>query len=135
MDFGTIEFRICDVQRSLQNVEMLTAICQALVYQASKDLDNRCLLESFNMEYLNDGLWKATRFPLISQIIDPETNKVCTLVDQINKMKAYIKDALKYWNNQHINENIDYILKNGTEGDEQIRVYEDSGFNYLNITY
>ena len=131
MDFGTIEFRICDVQRSLKNVEMITAISQALVYQASKDLDNRCLLESFNMEYLNDGLWKATRFPLTSQMIDPETNTVCTLIDQINKMKAYIKDALKYWNNQHINKYIDSILKNGTEGDQQVKVYEESGFEGL----
>ena len=110
---------------------MITAICQALVYQASKDLDNRCLLESFNMEYLNDGLWKATRFPLTSQMIDPETNTVCTIIDQINKMKAYIKDALKYWNNQHINMYIDFILKNGTEGDQQVKVYEESGFEGL----
>ncbi len=131
MDFGTIEFRICDVQRSLKNVEMITAICQALVYQASIDLDNRCLLESFNMEYLNDGLWKATRFPLKSQIIDPETNQVCTLVEQINKMKSYINDALKYWKNHHINEYIDLILMHGTEGDQQLKVYEESGFESL----
>jgi len=131
MDFGTIEFRICDVQRSLINVEMITAICQALVYQASIDLDNGCLLESFNMEYLNDGLWKATRFPLKSKMIDPETNKVCTLVDQINKMQAYIEDALKFWKNQHINAYIDLILKNGTEGDQQLKVYEELGFESL----
>ena len=83
------------------------------------------------MEYLNDGLWKAARFPLTSQMIDPETNIVCTLADQINKMKAYIKDALKYWNNQHINKYIDSILKNGTEGDQQVKVYEESGFEGL----
>ena len=131
MDFGTIEFRICDVQRSLKNVEMITAICQALVFQASIDLDNRALKESFNMEYLNDGLWKATRFPLKAQIIDPETKKICTLSDQINKMKSYIKDALKYWENQHINEYIDVIIMNGTEGDQQLKVYEKSGFESL----
>ena len=132
MEFGTIEFRICDVQRSLKNVEMITAISQALVYQASKDLDNRCLLESFNMEYLNDALWKAARFPLTSQMIDPQTNTVCTLLDQIYKMKEYIKNALKYWNNQHINNYIDFIIKNGTEADQQVKVYEESGFESLN---
>ena len=87
IDFGTIEFRICDVQRSLKNVEMITAICQALVYQASKDLENKCLSESFNMEYLNDGLWKATRFPIQAKMIDPETNTVSTIAHQVNKMK------------------------------------------------
>ena len=110
---------------------MITAICQALVYQASKDLNNECLSESFNMEYLNDGLWKATRFPLDTKMIDPEKNIICTLSNQINKMKDYIQDALKYWGNQHINEYIDLILNNGTEGDKQLIVYEESGFENL----
>ena len=131
MDFGTIEFRICDVQRSLQNVEMIAAISQALVYQASKDLDNECLSESFNLEYLNDGLWKAARFSLKTQMIDPETTTVCTLADQVNKMKDYIQDALTFWGNQHINKCIDLVIKNGTEGDKQLEVYKESGFESL----
>tara|TARA_B100000315_G_C14264736_1_gene445889 strand:- start:160 stop:594 length:435 start_codon:yes stop_codon:yes gene_type:complete len=131
MDFGTIEFRICDVQRSLKNVEMITAICQALVFQASKDLDNKCLSESFNMEYLNDGLWKAARFPLKIKMIDPESTIVCTLADQVIKMKDYIQDSLLYWGNQHINKYIDLILKNGTEADKQLKIYKESGFKNL----
>ena len=39
-DYGTIEFRMCDAQRSIERVKMLAAICQALVYQASKDFEN-----------------------------------------------------------------------------------------------
>ena len=131
MDFGTIEFRICDVQRSLKNVEMITAICQALVYQASNDLDNRCLSESFNMEYLNDGLWKATRFPFNSKMIDPETNTVSTLSHQVEKMKKYIQNALAFWGNNHINELIELTLVNGTEADNQLQIYEESGFEGL----
>ena len=131
MDYGTIEFRICDVQRSLKNVEMITAISQALVYQASKDIENKCLSESFNLEYLNDGLWKAARFPLKSKMIDPETNIVCTIADQINKMKNYIHDALIFLDNRHINEYIDLILTNGTEADKQLKIYDESGFDIL----
>jgi carboxylate-amine ligase len=110
---------------------MITAICQALVYQASKDYDNKCLSECFNMEYLNDGLWKAARFPLETKMIDPESSKVCTLADQVNKMKDYIQDSLIFWGNQHINKYIDSILKNGTEADKQLKVYEESGLEDL----
>ena len=83
------------------------------------------------MEYLNDGLWKATRFPFETQMIDPETKTVCTLADQVNKMKAYIQDALTFWGNKHINDSIDFIVKNGTEGDKQLEVYSESGFDSL----
>ena len=37
MDFGTIEFRMCDGQRNLKNIKMLAALCQALTYQSYID--------------------------------------------------------------------------------------------------
>ena len=41
------------------------------------------------------------------------------------------EETLKYWKNEHINKYIDSIVKNGTEGDQQVKVYEESGFEYL----
>ena len=130
-DFGTIEFRICDTQRSLKNVKMLAALAQALVFQSIDDYKQNLLLESFNMEYLYDGLWKAARFPLSAKMVDPATYEVSTLSDQIKKMMIYVNNALNYFSNSHINNEIDFILKNGTEGDQQITVFNDTGFEGL----
>ena len=102
MDFGTIEFRVCDVQRSLRNVEMLAAICQALVYQSSKDLDNDCLTEYFNMEYLNDALWKAASLGVDGYIINPMTEKKESMRDYINRMLEYVDSSLVYFDNAKI---------------------------------
>ena len=133
IDFGTIEFRICDTQRSIRKLEMLTALSQALVYQAVIDYKSESLLDSFNMEYLYDGLWKACRFPLSVNMIDPETNDVSTLLEQIQKMIKYANDSLHYFNNTHILKEIENICKDGTEGDDQIKVYNKSGFEGLKI--
>ena len=130
-DFGTIEFRICDTQRSLKNVKMLAALAQALVFQSIDDYKQNLLLESFNMEYLYDGLWKAARFPLSAKMVDPATYEVSTLSDQIKKMMIYVNNALNYFSNSHINNEIDFILKNGTEGDQQVTVFNDTGFEGL----
>ena len=131
IDFGTVEFRICDTQRSISNIEMLTALSQALVYQSVDDYNNDRLLESFNMEYLYDALWKASRFPLNASMIDPETYEVSTLLDQINKMVQYANASLHYFNNSHIIQAVNKICKYGTEGDNQISVYNKSGFEGL----
>ncbi len=112
IDFGTIEFRICDAQRSLGNIEMLAALAQALVY-------------------LNDGLWKASRFPLDVEMIDPVTFEVCTILEQIEKMTEYVNDTLHYFNNEHIINSVKRICKNGTEGDAQMSVFAESGFEGL----
>ena len=94
-------------------------------------MDHGCLNESFNLEYLNDALWKATRFPVSVKMIDPETQALTTLSDHIVKMKNYIEYALTKWDNQHINDCIDLILDNGTEGDSQMKIYRDAGFKKL----
>ena len=131
IDFGTIEFRICDAQRTLRNIEMLSALAQALVYQAVEDYNSNTLLESFNMEYLYDGLWKASRFPMEANIIDPVTYEVCTIKEQIEQMMEYTNDSLNFFNNSHIVKSVNHICENGTEGDDQMEVYNNSGFDGL----
>ena len=131
IDFGTIEFRICDAQRSLSNITMLSALAQALVYQAVEDYNSNTLLESFNMEYLYDGLWKASRFPMEANIIDPVTYEVCTIKGQIEQMMEYTNDSLNFFNNSHIVKSVNHIYENGTEGDDQMEVYNNSGFDGL----
>ena len=131
IEFGTIEFRICDAQRSLNNIEMLAALAQALVYRAVEDYNSGNLIELFNLEFLNDGLWKAARFPLDTKIIDPVSNEVCTLLEQIEQMMDYIHDSLQYLNNTHIIKTVNHICDNGSEGDDQIKIYSESGIEAL----
>ena len=110
---------------------MLTALSQALVHQAVIDYNNNSLLESFNMEYLYDALWKASRFPLSVNLIDPETYNISTLSEQIHKMIEYANDSLIYFNNSHIKQEVNKICEEGTEGDDQIKIYNKSGFEGL----
>tara|TARA_B100000029_G_C17495905_1_gene930853 strand:+ start:204 stop:1331 length:1128 start_codon:yes stop_codon:yes gene_type:complete len=131
MDYGTIEFRICDVQRSLSNAFMLAAISQALVYQSSLDYNNKKLIENYDIELLNDALWKASRFNMNAQIIDPVTSKQSSIIQQILIMQEYIQPALSYFDNMNVNEYIDNIISNGTESDKQIKIYNETGFEGL----
>ena len=83
------------------------------------------------MEYLNDALWKAARFPLNSKIINPLDGKSSTILDQILEMKKYVKDSLIFFDNLHVNKQIDYILDKGTEYDNQIKIFNQFGMQAL----
>ena len=131
MDFGTIEFRMLDVQRSLKRTRMFIALAQALVYQASADLENNRLSEEFSSEFLSDSLWKATRFDFSSKIIDVSSNNVITMLGKIKQMVAYATPALKMFGNDYILSEIDDIINSGTEGDRQLKVFNDSGMDGL----
>jgi gamma-glutamyl:cysteine ligase YbdK (ATP-grasp superfamily) len=83
------------------------------------------------MEYLYDGLWKASRFPLSVKMIDPETTEISTLLEQIRRMIVYVEHSLNHFNTGHILDNINKIVDYGTEADDQIEVYNKVGFSGL----
>ena len=56
-DYKTIEFRVCDVQRSLQNTDMIISLVQSLVRSIIVNNDYN---HDYCYEYLTDGLWKAS---------------------------------------------------------------------------
>ena len=128
IDYGTIEFRICDAQRSLRNIKMLAALSQALVYTAVEDYRSGKLIEKFNLEYLFDALWKASRFTFDREIIDPVSENISTIKSQINLMLEYVNDALVKFGNIDVVNDVENIIEHGTEGDEQTKVFSESGF-------
>jgi hypothetical protein len=46
-------------------------------------------------------------------------------------MMDYVHDSLQYFNNTHIIKTVHNICNNGTEGDDQIKVYSESGIEAL----
>ena len=51
----------------------------------------------------------------------------------IEKMYSYCEKSLDLFGDKNIIENINSILNKGTEGDEQIKIYEQGGFDKLKL--
>ena len=131
MDFGTIEFRMLDIQRSLTKTKMFIALIQALVFQATEDYKSGKLNEDFSSEFLADSLWKASRFNFNAKIIDVNSNAIVTMEAKIKEMVKYATKALTDFGNTDILFTIDDILKNGSEGDDQLDIFESNGIDDL----
>ena len=132
LDYNTLEFRVCDSQRSLKNVHMLASLSRALVHKAYMDFENTKLTNNLSVEYLNDSLWKASRFNMDSIIYDEVTDKNFTLYDFIEYMYDYCENSLDMFGD-NVKERLEHILKYGTECDEQLRYYENHNFNELKL--
>lgn len=126
--YKTVEFRVCDIQRSLNNTYLLVSIVQSLVHAIIND--ENCI-EKFNYEYLLDGLWKASRYGTNCSIIDPFDGKVISMENMIKRMLNYINNSIKYFNLTDINNFANNIITNGTEADLQIHEYKLGGFDRL----
>ena len=133
LEYKTLEFRVCDAQRSLENVRVLTSLARALTYASFIDYSKGKLAEDFSLDYLNDSLWKASRFNFDALVYDEVLDKVLSLKDLILLMCEYSYEALKLFGDEDIISKVESMIKNGNECDEQIKVYNESGFDGLNL--
>ena len=131
LDYGTLEYRICDVQRSLKRTKMLVALVQALVHSYDTMVMYNNNLEDMNYEILNDAFWKATRFDFNSKVTDCFDGKRLTLKDYVYKMIDTIHLSLSELGNGDVLETLDDIVENGTEADNQIEYERKNGKNKL----
>jgi len=129
IEYGTVEFRVCDVQLSLKNTEMIVALVQALVHTIVND--DMSTKSDYNYEILQDGLWKSSKYGIDCLIVDPLDEKNINMKTMIKKMLNYCKDSLEYFNTTHIIETVNLILKDGSESYVQLGLYEKGGFSKL----
>tara|TARA_B100000945_G_scaffold56543_2_gene41666 strand:+ start:3649 stop:4785 length:1137 start_codon:yes stop_codon:yes gene_type:complete len=133
LEYKTIEFRVCDAQRSLENVRILSSLCRALIYSSFVDYKKGRLVEDMSVEFLNDSLWKASRFNFDALIYDEVSDDIISMKNLIRKMYEYCFESLKIFGDEDIIDRIEHILDNGTECDEQINIYEKLGFEGLKL--
>tara|TARA_B100000700_G_C14972404_1_gene822113 strand:- start:456 stop:1583 length:1128 start_codon:yes stop_codon:yes gene_type:complete len=131
LDYGTLEYRICDVQRSLKRTKMLIALTQALVHSYDHKVKINKNIEDMNYEILNDAFWKAMRFGVDSNITDCFDGQKLTLKNYTHKMIDNIYSSLEELGNLDVIETVEEILKNGTEADHQLSVFKDKGIDGL----
>ena len=129
--FGTVGFRSCDVQRSLARTRMLVALCQAICHRALRDLAAGVLVQDLEMEYLNDAVWKATRFGFEARVADPFDEQIITMAEMVARMVEYVRPSLEELETADIIPVVETVLRKGSEAQEQLGEYESNGFEGL----
>ena len=88
--FGTVEVRICDVPRNLEQALALTALIQCLVVSISRQIDEGTYERDSHPMMVAQNRWRATRYGARALLIDcdnhlhsPVQQMVDTLVDRL----------------------------------------------------
>ena len=131
LEFGTLEYRICDVQRSLKRTKMIVAITQALVHSYDSKVKINKNIEDMNYEILNDAYWKAIRFDFNAIVTDCFDGQKLSLKSYIYKMIDNIYSSLEDLGNTDIINTLDDVIKNGPESDQQVIIEKKHGMEKL----
>lgn len=129
--YGTVEFRIADVQRSLARTRLQVALSQAICHRVAAELATDTLQQHFEMEFLNDAVWKATRFGFDAKVTDAATHEIMTMADMVERLVDYVRPSLDELGTLDVISTVEDILATGSEAREQREVYESGGFDAL----
>ena len=131
LDYGTLEYRICDVQRSLKRTKMLVALTQALVHSYDQKVRLNRSIEDMNYEILNDAFWKSVRFGFDAELTDCFDGQKISLKDYIYKMIDNIYPSLEELGNLEEIKVVEEVLEKGTEADQQLCFEKENGIDNL----
>ena len=131
LDYGTLEYRICDVQRSLRRTKMLVALTQALVHSYDQKVRLNKNIEDMNYEILNDAFWKSMRFGFDADLTDCFDGQKLSLKDYIYKMIDNIYPSLEELDNLEAIKLVEEIIDKGTEADQQLHFEKENGIDSL----
>jgi len=126
--YGTVEFRVSDMQRSLKRTEMLVALGQAICHRIFGELRDNHLQQDFELEYLNDALWKATRFGFDAIVADPSDHQIMTMAELVEKLVTYVRPSLAELGTENVASTVEEVLECGSEAREQLDVHAREGF-------
>jgi carboxylate-amine ligase len=125
--YGTVEFRACDMQISLARTAALTAAIQALIVAYGEAHRAGEPEPHLYGSYLEDLRWKGMRFGLDADVVDAETGEVMPMPDYVRKMLAVARpSAAALGTGAHL-ETLEEILRSGNEASAQRALLRELG--------
>jgi glutamate---cysteine ligase / carboxylate-amine ligase len=88
--FPTVEIRICDAQPDLAEGRALAAFCHALTARIARAVDEGEPLPQPPPRMIEENMWRAIRWGLSGNLLDPGTFEVRTARAELERVAAWI---------------------------------------------
>ncbi len=126
--FETIEFRVCDVPMRLDETVTLAALFQAICVKLYKLRLQNLGFRRYRRALILENKWRASRYGIAGKLIDFGKEVEVPFPDLIAEMLEFLDDVVdELGTRREVFDGVNWILKNGSGADRQLRVYEASG--------
>jgi carboxylate-amine ligase len=92
-DHGTVEVRMCDMPPDLPSVLGLTALTQCLVAELARGDDGDPGLDECGLMIVRQNRWRAARFGLGAELIDPRTGRPSSARELIKDLVGRLRET------------------------------------------
>lgn len=85
-NFGTVEVRVCDMPGSLDHALAIAALIHSLITDLSDEIDAGTYQHDCHPMLVRQNLWRAERFGLDAELIDPFTHEARPARDTLREL-------------------------------------------------
>ncbi len=124
--YDTLEFRICDVQLTVDETIALAALMQAVVVKLDKLLKQNLGFRLYRRLLINENKWRASRYGLEGKLIDFGKSAEVETHHLINELLEFIDDVVDDLGSRHELNYINTMLEQGTGARRQLQVWNQT---------
>lgn len=122
--FGTLEFRICDVPTSPRATIALAAVTQAIVVKLYRLRRANLGFRVYPNALIEENKWRAARWGIDGKLIDFGARKEVPMKELTRELLAFVDDVVDDLGSRAEVEYLMRIVEEGTSADRQIAVFE-----------
>ncbi|MEE9094625.1 carboxylate-amine ligase [Pseudarthrobacter phenanthrenivorans] len=126
--YPTVEIRVADVCLRPDNTVLLAGVARALVETAAREWREGMEPVSVPSALLRLAGWKAGRWGLRGDLLDPHTHRPAPALAVVNSLLHHIRGALEEMGDLHrVEDLVDRLLADGTGAVRQMEVLHRTG--------
>ena len=124
--YPTVEFRVCDMIMTVDEVVCVAAIMQCIIAKLSKLHRKNQSFRSYRRILINENKWRAARWGVEAKLIDFGRQEEVAFPTLINELLEFIDDVVDELGCRNEVNYVYQMLEQGSGADRQLKVYEDT---------
>ncbi len=124
--YPTVEFRVCDMVLTVDEVMCIAALMQCIIAKLHLLHQKNQSFRSYRRVLINENKWRAARWGIEAQLIDFGKEEEVPFNTLINELLEFIDDVV---DDLGCRTEVNYVyqmLQQGSGADRQLKVFEDS---------
>ncbi len=124
--YPTVEFRICDMIMTVDEVICIAALMQCIIAKLSKLHQKNQSFRSYRRILINENKWRAARWGVDAKLIDFGRQEEVAFPTLINELLEFIDDVVDELGCRTEVNYVYQMLEQGSGADRQLKVYEET---------
>ena len=125
--FNTLEFRICDMQTTVEETLTLAALMQAIVAKLYRLRERNLGYRQYHRNLLMENRWRAMRHGLEGRLIDFGKEQEVPITDLVEELLSFVDEVVDDLGSRPYVEHVRAMIAHGNGAQRQLETFRRTG--------